>query len=172
MTKERMLKEEQEIELKINSGEEVEITKAIEILSLLKENISLEEINTKTGISISKIEEIRVKYLGKKGELTGILKQLGSLSPEERPIMGQLVNQAKQELEELISEKKSILAAKAQEEIDGAKAAIKLLGGKIIEEKSFRLSDGGERNIIIIKKISHVPPKYPRVSAQIAKKPL
>lgn len=59
MTKERMLKEEQEIELKINSGEEVEITKAIEILSLLKENISLEEINTKTGISISKIEEIK-----------------------------------------------------------------------------------------------------------------
>ena len=63
-------------------------------------------------------------------------------------------------------------AAKAQEEIDGAKAAIKLLGGKIMEEKSFKLSDGGERNIIIIKKISHVPPKYPRVSAQIAKKPL
>lgn len=63
-------------------------------------------------------------------------------------------------------------AAKAQEEIDDAKAAIKLLGGKIIEEKSFKLSDGGERNIIIIKKISHVPPKYPRVSAQIAKKPL
>ena len=63
-------------------------------------------------------------------------------------------------------------AAKAQEEIDGAKAAIKLLGGKIVEEKSFKLSDGGERNIIIIKKISHVPPKYPRVSAQIAKKPL
>ena len=63
-------------------------------------------------------------------------------------------------------------AAKAQEEIDGAKTAIKLLGGKIVEEKSFNLSDGGERNIIIIKKISHVPPKYPRVSAQIAKKPL
>ncbi|MBQ7837997.1 MAG: 16S rRNA (guanine(527)-N(7))-methyltransferase RsmG [Clostridia bacterium] len=63
-------------------------------------------------------------------------------------------------------------AAKAQEEIEGAKAAIKLLGGKIIDEKSFTLSDGGERNLIIIKKISHVPPKYPRVSAQIAKKPL
>lgn len=62
--------------------------------------------------------------------------------------------------------------AKAQEEIDGAKAAIKLLGGEIIDEKSFTLSDGGERTIVIIKKISHVPPKYPRVSAQIAKKPL
>ncbi len=63
-------------------------------------------------------------------------------------------------------------AAKAQEEIEGAKAAIKLLGGQIVDEKCFTLSDGGERNLIIIKKISHVPPKYPRVSAQIAKKPL
>lgn len=63
-------------------------------------------------------------------------------------------------------------AAKAQEEIEGAKTAIKLLGGQIVDKKSFTLSDGGERNLIIIKKISHVPPKYPRVSAQIAKKPL
>ncbi len=62
--------------------------------------------------------------------------------------------------------------AKAQEEIADAKAAIKLLGGQITEEKSFTLSDGGERTLIIIKKISHIPPKYPRVSAQIAKKPL
>ena len=63
-------------------------------------------------------------------------------------------------------------AAKAGEEIEQAQAAIKLLGGKITDEKSFKLSDGGERNLIVIKKISHIPPKYPRVSAQIAKKPL
>ena len=63
-------------------------------------------------------------------------------------------------------------AAKAQEEIADAKNAIKTLGGKIIAEKSFTLSDGGERTIVVIKKISQVPPKYPRVSAQIAKKPL
>lgn len=62
--------------------------------------------------------------------------------------------------------------AKAQEEIDGAKSAIKLLGGKIIAEKSFSLSDGGERTLVVIKKISQIPPKYPRPSAQIAKKPL
>lgn len=62
--------------------------------------------------------------------------------------------------------------AKAQEEIADAKNAIKTLGGKIIDEKSFTLSDGGERTIVVIKKISQVPPKYPRVSAQIAKKPL
>ena len=63
-------------------------------------------------------------------------------------------------------------AAKAQEEIADARNAIKTLGGKIVAEKSFSLSDGGERTIVVIKKISQVPPKYPRVSAQIAKKPL
>ena len=63
-------------------------------------------------------------------------------------------------------------AAKVQEEIADAKNAIKTLGGKIIAEKSFSLSDGGERTIVVIKKISQVPSKYPRVSAQIAKKPL
>lgn len=63
-------------------------------------------------------------------------------------------------------------SAKAEEEIALAKNAIKTLGGEIIEKKTFTLSDGGERNLIIIKKISQTPPKYPRVSAQIAKKAL
>ncbi len=53
----------------------------------------------------AEIEALRVKYLGKKGELTAILKQMGGLSPEERPIMGQLVNQAKAEVEALIADK-------------------------------------------------------------------
>ena len=66
-------------------------------------NSALESLNAAT--EISKIEEIRVKYLGKKGELTGILKQLGSLSPEERPVVGQLVNKAKAQLEEQIKTK-------------------------------------------------------------------
>ncbi|MCQ2450049.1 MAG: phenylalanine--tRNA ligase subunit alpha [Clostridia bacterium] len=62
------------------------------------------------------IEALRVQYLGKKGELTAILKQMGGLSPEERPIMGQLVNEAKQALETKIAEKKKAMAAKAAEE--------------------------------------------------------
>ena len=64
----------------------------------------------------NEIEALRVKYLGKKGELTAILKQMGSLSPEERPIMGQLVNEAKQEVENLIGEKQAELKAIAQQE--------------------------------------------------------
>ena len=63
-------------------------------------------------------------------------------------------------------------SAKADEEIALAKNALKTLGGKIIDKKTFTLSDGGERTIIIIKKVSQIPPKYPRPSAQIAKKPL
>ena len=62
--------------------------------------------------------------------------------------------------------------AKAQEEIDAAAAAIKLLGGEITGVKSFSLADDGERNLVFIKKISQTPTKYPRVSAQISKKPL
>ena len=41
------------------------------------------------------IEDIRVKYLGKKGELTALLKQMGALSSEERPIIGQLANEVR-----------------------------------------------------------------------------
>lgn len=63
-------------------------------------------------------------------------------------------------------------SAKADEEISSAKQAIRLLGGEIIDKKSFFLSDGGERTLIMIKKISQTSPKYPRPSAQISKKPL
>ena len=48
------------------------------------------------------LDALRVKYLGKKGELTGLLKQMGSLSAEERPQMGQLVNEVKASLETAI----------------------------------------------------------------------
>ncbi len=61
------------------------------------------------------IEEIRVKYLGKKGELTSLLKQMGGLSPEERPKMGQLVNDAKAKVESLIAERRARLKEKATE---------------------------------------------------------
>ena len=56
------------------------------------------------------IEALRVKYLGKKGELTGILRQMGKLTPEERPVMGQLANQLRAEIEEAIELRKAILS--------------------------------------------------------------
>lgn len=60
-------------------------------------------------------ENVRVKYLGKKGELTAILKSMGGLSPEERPIMGQLVNTAKAEVDEALSAKVTEMQAAAEE---------------------------------------------------------
>ncbi len=52
-----------------------------------------------TAETESAIEEIRVRYLGRKGELTAVLRGMGKVSPEERPAMGALVNRIKQEVE-------------------------------------------------------------------------
>lgn len=51
----------------------------------------------------AELDEVRVNYMGKKGLLTEQLKQLGKLSPEERPQAGQLINQAKQTLQQLLN---------------------------------------------------------------------
>lgn len=66
----------------------------------------------------------------------------------------------------------SMKGARALEEVSEAKKAIALLGGKVEKEKSFELEGAGERNIIIVKKISQTPTKYPRPAAKIAKQPL
>lgn len=66
----------------------------------------------------------------------------------------------------------ALKSTKVQEEIDEAKNAISILGGEIIDVKKYFLSDMGERNLVIIKKVSPTPPKYPRASAKIAKEPL
>ena len=52
--------------------------------------------------SIKELYDIRVKYLGKKGELTAVLRGMGALTAEERPIIGSLVNVVRDELESLI----------------------------------------------------------------------
>ena len=61
------------------------------------------------------LDEARVKFLGKKGELTAILKQMGRLSAEERPAMGQLANQVRAELEEALDQRREALNARMLE---------------------------------------------------------
>ena len=107
----------------------------------MKEQINAILLDEKNQVANSQseteIEAIRVKFLGKKGELTAILKQMGSLSPEERPKMGALVNEAKQELEGLISDKKTELKSAeqlkklAEETIDITMPAKELKVGKL-----------------------------------------
>ena len=57
------------------------------------------------------LEELRVKWLGKKGELTAVLKMMGKLSAEERPVMGQLANSVRAEIEAKLEARKSELSA-------------------------------------------------------------
>ncbi len=61
------------------------------------------------------LDQLRVQYLGKKGELTDVLKQLKNLSAEERPKAGQAVNQAKQQVNQAIEAKRQALDAAALE---------------------------------------------------------
>ena len=52
----------------------------------------------------AEIEELRIRYLGKKGELTAVLRGMGKLSAEERPVIGQLANEVRAEIEKKIDE--------------------------------------------------------------------
>ncbi len=72
----------------------------------------------KPVLDLAKLDEIRVQYLGKKGELTHLMKTLGQLSAEERPKAGQMINEAKQAVQRILSAKK--------EELNQAKLAQQL----------------------------------------------
>ena len=80
------------------------------------------------------LEAVRVQYLGKKGELTAVLKQMGKLSPEERPVMGQMANEVRAELEKAIEAQSAILAEKALAEKLEAEALDVTIPGKSVPQ--------------------------------------
>lgn len=83
-----------------------------EQLNGIRSKAEAEIANIKT---IPDLENVRVKYLGKKGELTSVLRGMGSLAPEERPVIGQLANEIRNFLENRIAEVKKELANKERE---------------------------------------------------------
>ena len=68
---------------------------------------SIQKVDTAAAL-----DALRVKYLGKKGELTAVLKQMGKLSAEERPVMGQMANSVRSAIEEKLEERKAARQAK------------------------------------------------------------
>lgn len=66
--------------------------------------------------SLDELRETKVRYLGKKGELTGVLRGMGSLPPEERPVIGSLANDIRGYLDQMIAEKEEQLAEAALSE--------------------------------------------------------
>ena len=80
--------------------------------------------------STSELEALRVRILGKKGELTGLLRGMGKLSPEERPAMGQLVNSVREQIETALDEHAARIAASEKEASLKAEAIDVTLPGK------------------------------------------
>ena len=79
--------------------------------------------------SEQEIEALRIRFLGKKGELTAILKQMGGVSPEERPIIGQLANEVRNYIEEQISTiNASLKAQSAAKKLESEKIDVTIPG--------------------------------------------
>ncbi len=85
--------------------------------------------------SLNALNELRVQYLGKKGSLTSLLRGLGSLSPEERPKVGQMVNEVRAELETILNAKNA--------ELKTAELAARLAAEKIDVTLPGRVSQVG-----------------------------
>lgn len=105
-----------------------------EQITKIKEN-AIREIEAANDLN--SLNEVRVKYSGKKGELTLLLRQMGSLSQEERPVIGSLVNEVRDELENLIKKaennlkKKELLRKIENERIDVTMPSSKTTLGSI-----------------------------------------
>lgn len=86
----------------------------------------------KSADSVQELNNVRVKYLGKKGELTLVLRQMGGLSPEERPVIGSLVNQVRDELENSIAlAEKELKNKELLKKLDSEKIDVTMPGKKI-----------------------------------------
>ncbi len=96
----------------------------LKIETLAKEELS--KVNDTKAL-----EELRVKFLGKKGELTAILKQMGKLSAEERPVIGQLANKVRSEIEESLTNRiKEIKAQMLEKKLKEEELDVTLPGKK------------------------------------------
>ncbi len=93
-------------------------------------NSALQEISKIT--ELQNANDIRVKYLGKKGELTAVLRSMGGLSAEERPVIGSLVNEVKDEIEEKLQEiEKGLKQKELNKKLEKEKIDITLPSTKI-----------------------------------------
>jgi len=101
--------------------------------------IALEQLSQVTDKA--ELENIRVKYLGKKGELTAILRGMGKLSAEERPVVGKIANEVREEIESAIDTKVvAIRSAEKTEKLNSEVIDISMPGKKQTMGKKHPLS--------------------------------
>ena len=90
------------------------------------------ELIQQKASSLSELDDIRIRFLGKKGEFTSILRSMGALAKEDRPKVGKIINEAKAQIEELIAEKNKELKAQAlADKIAGEKIDVTLPGRNV-----------------------------------------
>lgn len=154
-----------------------------EKITELRENL-IKEISNSSDLK--ELNELKVKYLGKKGELTAILRGMGALKAEERPIIGSLVNEVREEIEKIIKEKEKefknqeLLNKLENEDIDVTEPSKKIKLGtlhpitRIIEEveeiflgMGYEIADGPEveKAIYNFDKLN-TPPDHPARDVQ------
>jgi len=102
----------------------------------MKDNILKIKDEAKNEIAkaqnLQNLNDVRVKYLGKKGELTAVLRGMGALTPEERPIIGRIVKEARNEIEKYIELKEKELKEKAlQDKLNNEKIDITMPSKKM-----------------------------------------
>ncbi|MBQ4463502.1 MAG: phenylalanine--tRNA ligase subunit alpha, partial [Eubacterium sp.] len=91
---------------------------------------ALEQINTSE--KLDKLNDIKTAFLGKKGELTAVLKGMKDVAPEDRPKVGQMVNDARQKIEEVLDEKRiSFERALREEKMKSETIDVTLPGRKL-----------------------------------------
>src|SRR5262245_45265455 len=98
---------------------------------LLADIIKEAEAAIQSAADLRTLDNTRIHYLGKKGKLTEFLKVMGTLPPEERPLVGQAVNEAKQKLNALLEKaNESLQHASLQEQLTGQAIDVTLPGRK------------------------------------------
>ena len=119
---------------------------------------AIREIQNSDGLA--RLNDVRVAFLGKKGELTAVLKGMKDVLPEERPVVGQLVNETRESIERLIEETKAKLEAAErdlklkQEVIDVTLPAKKNRVGQTIRQRMSRIPS------ILITRLCFVPRRH------------
>lgn len=88
------------------------------------------------------LNDLRVKYLGKKGELTEVLRGMGGLSAEERPVIGQVANQVRSAIEEIIGAKQEAFQQQeTQQRLQAEKVDVTLPGRRMQQGAFTRLAE-------------------------------
>ena len=134
---------------------------------IMKDKIKKIKIKSASEINLAKsleeLENLRVRYLGRKGEVTLVLKDLAKLSPKERPQIGKLINDLKKEIEEGIKARKEEIKLKILEEKEEEWIDVTMPGAKLPNGHLHPTTTAIKEITEIFSKIGFTRERYPEV---------